>query len=230
LYGSEKKEAKTLGVPYHLVNAEGIEPEIKKNFDESVEKLKSLGFVIKEISLPNIDYALAVYYILMPAEVSSNMARFDGVKYGAHVDGQNLVDDYLKTRGQGFGKEVRRRILIGTYVLSTGYYDAFYGKALMVRDMLREDLNKAFSDVDAIITPTAPVPAWKIGEKSDPLSVYLADIFTVTANIVGVPALSVPSGSMKVEDKDLPIGLQIMAKHGAESTLFNIGKKFLGEI
>ena len=181
-------------------------------------------------ALPNIGYSLAVYYILMPAEVSSNMARFDGVKYGLHKEGKDLLGDYLKTRGTGFGPEVRRRILIGTYVLSTGYYDAYYNKSLILRQKISEDFVKAFKEVDAIATPTAPFPAFKIGEKSDPLSMYLADVFTVTANIVGLPAISLPSGSVPVAGgHDMPVGLQLMSPHACENILFAIGKKFLGE-
>jgi aspartyl-tRNA(Asn)/glutamyl-tRNA(Gln) amidotransferase subunit A len=226
---NEKSKIKIVGVPYDIFGGEGIDPEVGKNFDAAIKKLQSLGFEIRDIKLPNISYSLAVYYILMPAEVSSNMARFDGVKYGLHIDGENLLGDYLRTRGQGFGPEVRRRILIGTYVLSAGYADAYYNKALMLRQKISGDFEKAFAEVDAIITPTAPMPAWKIGEKSDPLSAYLADVFTVTANIVGIPAISVPSGSIKIGQKNLPIGLQIMAPRDGEKVLFEIGKKFLGE-
>ena len=222
--------SKTIGVPYHILEQEGIDPEVKKNFNDSIKKLQDLGYEIKDIKLPNIEYSLAVYYIIMPAEVSSNMARFDGVKYGLHVEGgKNLLEDYLKTRGAGFGPEVRRRILIGTYVLSAGYADAYYNKALMLRQKISDDFKKAFAEVDVIATPTAPCPAFKIGEKSDPLSMYLADIFTVTANIVGIPAISIPSGTVPAGDKNLPVGLQIMAPHDHEPFLFDLGKKFLGE-
>ncbi len=227
---SHAKEKMVIGVPYHIINQDGIDPSVRRNFDESIETLKTKGFEIKDITLPNIQYGLAVYYILMPAEVSSNMARFDGVKYGMHVDGANLLEDYVKTRGQGFGAEVRRRILIGTYVLSTGYYDAYYGKALAVRTKLSGDFKRAFADVDVIATPTTPEPAFKIGEKAnDPLSMYLADIFTVTANIVGIPAISVPSGMVSVGATQMPVGIQFMAPHGHDQTLFDIGKKFLNE-
>ncbi len=215
-----------IGVPFDLLNQEGISKEVKENFEESIQKLKNLGFEIVDIKLPNIDKSLAVYYIVMPAEVSSNMARFDGQKYGLHKDAPNLLEVYKKTRGEGFGKEVRRRIILGTYVLSTGYYDAYYGKALEVRRIIKEEFAKAFEEVDVILTPTTPAPAFKIGEKSDPLSMYLADIFTVTANIVGCPAISIPSGF----SGDLPLGIQFMAKDGAEKTLFEIGKRFLGEV
>ncbi|MEK7117728.1 MAG: Asp-tRNA(Asn)/Glu-tRNA(Gln) amidotransferase subunit GatA [Patescibacteria group bacterium] len=232
--GKLKIENFKIGVPYHLLEGEGIAPDVRKNFDESVEKLKNLGFEIMDVKLPNIDKSLAVYYIVMPAEVSSNMARYDGIKYGLSVQdnpsADGLLDVYKKTRGQGFGKEVRRRIILGTYVLSSGYYDAYYGKAMMARKIIRYEFEEAFKKVDAIITPTMPAPAWKIGEKSTPLEAYLADIFTVTANVVGIPAISVPSGFSQINKKELPLGLQIMAPHMSENMLFEIGKKFLGEI
>jgi aspartyl-tRNA(Asn)/glutamyl-tRNA(Gln) amidotransferase subunit A len=220
-----KKEL-VIGVPWDLVNGEGVDPKVKENFKESVKKFETLGFKIKDISLKNLDIALAVYYIIMPAEASTNLARFDGVRYGLHKDGKNLLEDYKLTKGAGFGKEVRRRILLGTYVLSHGYYDAYYGKAQAVKNTLKKEFEKSFHRVDLIATPTAPFVAWKIGEKSDPLSVYLADIFTITANIVGVPAISVPSGFSEVEGKKLPLGIQFMAPHGGEDLLFEIGKKF----
>lgn len=222
-----KKNTKTIGVPYHILEKGGISDEVLKNFNQSIQKLKNLGYEIKDIKLPNIEYSLAVYYIIMPAEVSSNLARFDGVKYGLHIDGVDLLQDYLKTRGQGFGKEVRRRILIGTYVLSAGYHDAYYNKALMLRQKISEDFTDAFSLVDLIVTPTTPGPAFKIGERiNDPLAMYLEDIFTVPANIVGIPAISIPSGFVKEDGVSLPLGLQIMAPHDCENRLFEIGKKF----
>lgn len=220
----------TIGVPYHILEKGGIPDESKSKFEEAVKKLKDLGYKIKDIKLPNIEYSLAVYYIIMPAEVSSNLSRFDGVKFGLHVDGDNLLQDYLKTRGQGFGPEARRRILIGTYVLSAGYHDAYYNKALILRQKISEDFKKAFSEVDAIITPTTPGPAFKIGEKiNDPLSLYLEDVFTVPANIVGIPAISIPNGEVESLGVKLPLGLQIMAPHNCEDILFEIGKKFLNE-
>jgi aspartyl-tRNA(Asn)/glutamyl-tRNA(Gln) amidotransferase subunit A len=224
----DKKES-IIGIPWDLVKSEGISVAVKENFTQSVKQLETLGFKTVDVSLPNMALALAIYYIIMPAEASANLSRFDGVKYGLHVDGKNLLDDYMKTRSQGFGPEVRRRIILGTYVLSSGYYDAYYGKAELVRAELKKEFDSAFKNVDMILTPTAPFVAWKIGEKSDPLSVYLADIFTITANIVGVPAISLPSGFTKVEGKDLPLGIQFMAPHGREDLLFEVGKKFLGE-
>jgi len=211
-----------IGVPKGIFDQGGIDEEVKKNFNDTVSKLTSLGHTLVEVELPNISHALGVYYVIMPAEVSSNMARFDGMKYGNLKKGDSLLDDYLNTRGEGFGKEVRRRIMLGTYVLSSGYYDAYYSKANKVRNVIRNDFSKAFKEVDVIATPTAPTPAFKIGEKTtDPLSMYLADIFTVTANLVGIPAMSVPSG---FSSEKLPLGIQIMAPHFKESSLFTLGK------
>jgi aspartyl-tRNA(Asn)/glutamyl-tRNA(Gln) amidotransferase subunit A len=218
-----------IGIPRSILDSEGISSDVRKNFDESVSKMKSLGFEIENIELPNIDKALAIYYIIMPAEVSSNMSRYDGIKYGLSLDGKDLLDVYKKSRGEGFGKEVRRRIILGTYVLSSGYYDAYYGKAMLARKMIQNEFAEAFKNVNAILTPTTPSPAWKIGEKTSPLENYLADIFTITANITGVPAISLPSGFSGVDGKNLPLGIQLMAPHMSEDILFEIGKKFLGE-
>ncbi len=216
-----------IGVPRDFTESEGVDKSVVANFNESLEKLKKLGHQIVDISLPTISYALAVYYIVMPAESSTNLARFDGVKYGLRKSGDNLLEDYKLSRGTGFGPEVRRRILLGAHVLSSGYHDAYYNKAIAVREVIKSDFDKAFSKVDLIATPTAPVPAFKIGEKSaDPLAMYLADIFTVSANIVGVPAISVPSGFMEVQGKKLPLGIQFMAPHGGEESLFKVGELF----
>ena len=163
----------------------------------------------------------------MPAEVSSNLARFDGVRYGFHAKGKDLIEEYARSRGEGFGPEVRRRILLGTYVLSSGYYDAYYGKALAVRRLITKEFETAFTKVDIIATPTAPTPAFKIGEKSsDPLQMYLADIFTVPVNIAGVPAISVPSGFVEEGGAKLPLGIQFIAPHFGEEALFEIGQDF----
>jgi aspartyl-tRNA(Asn)/glutamyl-tRNA(Gln) amidotransferase subunit A len=213
-----------IGVPYHLLDLEGVSSEVKDSFGKAVKKLEGLGYEIVDIKLPNIDKALAVYYIIMPAEVSSNMARYDGIKYGLSAKGDNLLEVYKKSRAQGFGPEVRRRMILGTYVLSSGYYEAYYGKAMAARQAIRRELSQAFEKVDAILTPTAPFAAWKRGEKTSPLENYLADIFTVTANIAGIPAISLPG-----ETSGMPIGIQLMAPHFGEKTLFSIGKSFLGE-
>ena len=215
-----------IGVPFDFMN-KGVDADVMKNFTESLELLKKNGHEIVDIKLPNIDHALAVYYILMPAEVSSNLARFDGVKYGLHKDGKDLLEDYLLSRKQGFGDEVRRRIILGTYVLSTGYYDAYYNKANIVRALLKADFEAAFKNVDFVLTPTSPIPAFKIGEKSaDPLAMYLADIFTVSANITSLPAISIPSGFTEREGKMLPLGIQFTAPYMHDHSLFTIGKLF----
>jgi aspartyl-tRNA(Asn)/glutamyl-tRNA(Gln) amidotransferase subunit A len=233
-YPKEKvtvKKALKIGVPRHLFG-EGMSKEVLSNLEESIDKFKKLGYEVVDVNLPNAKYALAVYYIIMPAEVSSNLSRFDGVKYGIHVNGESLLDDYLLTRREGFGKEVRRRIILGTYVLSAGYYDAFYNKANAVRALIKKDYDNVFKDVDLVITPTAPTPAFKIGEKvDDPLEMYLADVFTVPANISGNPAISLPSGFTSSEGMPkLPLGIQLVSKHYNEAALFKAGKDFLGEI
>lgn len=221
------KKPKVIGVPFDFVRSEGVDARVLKNFEDSLEKMKSLGYEIRDISIPSLAHGLSVYYILMPAEVSSNLARLDGVRYGYHADGANLLEDYMRSRGEGFGPEVRRRILLGTYVLSSGYYDAYYGRACAVREVLRQDYKKAFEGVDLIATPTTPTPAFKIGEKSsDPLAMYLADIFTVPINIAGVPAISVPCGFVEEEGKNLPLGIQFIAPDFGEEALFSVGKDF----
>lgn len=220
-----QKKPKVIGVPFNFIRSEGVDPRVLKNFEESLEKMRGAGYVIRDISLPSLSYGLSVYYILMPAEVSSNLARFDGVRYGYHADSTNLMEDYTRSRGEGFGREVRRRILLGTYVLSAGYYDAYYGRACAVKEMLRREFIEIFKDVDIIATPTTPTPAFKIGEKiGDPLQMYLADIFTVPVNIVGVPAVSVPSGFVDEGGKKLPLGVQFIAPHFREDALFVAGK------
>lgn len=224
------KKKPVIGVPRHFLTGDGISKDVLDNFNDSLEELKKSGYEIKDITLPNISYSLAAYYVIMPAEVSSNLARFDGVKYGLHKNGADGIQDYFETRGAGFGKEARRRILLGTYVLSSGYYDAYYNRANAVRRIITEDFLKAFKEVDVIVTPTTPAPAFKIGEKtSDPVAMYLEDIFTVTANLTGMPAMTVPSGFSEVEGKKLPLGLQMTARHGDEKTLFEVGKEFMGE-
>jgi aspartyl-tRNA(Asn)/glutamyl-tRNA(Gln) amidotransferase subunit A len=227
---SDKSEMKkVIGVPWHFLK-EGIDEGVLSNFKESLKKLEGLGYTIKEIELPMVKYSLPVYYVLMPAEASTNLARFDGVRFGPRIDGENLLQSYMNTRSL-FGNEVRRRILLGAYVLSAGYYDAYYYKAIAVREEIKKEFANIFKEVDAIATPTAPTPAFKIGEKtSDPVSMYLADIFTTPANIAGIPALATPSGKINVEGNDLPLGIQFMAKEGGENTLFEIGKAFNGEV
>ena len=221
----EKKQLKKkLGVPSSFLTGPGIDPEILANFNLAIEKLKGAGYEIVDVSLPVMPYSLAVYYILMPAESSTNLARFDGIRYGAQINGGNLLDTYKLSRGKGFGREVRRRILLGTYVLSHGYYDAYYNKAVKVREEIKKELANVFETVDAIVTPTTPGAAFKFGEKSgDPVAMYLCDVFAVPANIAGVPAISVPSGKNR---DNMPLGIQFMAPHFQEEVLFTLGKEF----
>ncbi len=212
---------KRLAIPKGIWN-DGVDPEVKANVEAMVGKLKNEGYTIDEIDLPHFAHALAVYYILMPAEVSSNLSRLDGVRYGDRMSNDSVLAMYEKTRGQLFGKEVQRRILLGTYVLSHGYYDAYYNKAVAVRMVIRAELEKAFETYDAILTPTTPTPAFGIGEKAnDPLAMYLSDLYTVPANIAQVPALSVPSGTTA---SGLPLGIQVIGPQFGENVLFEIGK------
>lgn len=204
---------------------EGLDPEVEKSVRIAIAKLESLGAEVIEISLPHTEFALSTYYIIAPAEASANLARFDGVRYGFRANGTTgLLDHYGKTREEGFGPEVKRRIILGTYVLSSGYYDAFYLRAQKVRALIRQDFAQAFEKVDAIVCPTSPTPAFKLGERtSDPLSMYLADVFTLAANIAGICGLSVPCGFVERHGKQLPVGLQILGKELNESTLLQIG-------
>jgi aspartyl-tRNA(Asn)/glutamyl-tRNA(Gln) amidotransferase subunit A len=215
---------KKIGVPWSFVRRDGIDAEVLKNFEESIEKLKTAGYDIVDMNIEHLEKSLSVYYVVVFAEISSNMARYDGIRYGMSIKDEDMIKGYFKTRTDGFGDEVRRRILLGTYVLSSGYYDAYYNKANLVRDMLRSEFAQCFEQVDVIAMPTSPVPAFTIGEKAhDPLAMYLADIFTVPVNIVGVPAISLPSGKT---ERGLPLSLQLIAPHFGESTLFTYGRDF----
>ncbi len=203
----------------------GLDEKIRKTIEGVIEKIKSQGATIKEVSLPSTSYALPCYYIIMPAEASSNLARFDGIRYSPIINNEsqdiNLHDLYFKTRGKGFGEEVRRRIVLGTYVLSSGYYDAYYKKAQQVRKLIAQEFDKVFQEVDFLITPTSPTFPFKIGEKTDdPLSMYLSDIFTVSANIAGVPAINLPCG----QEDNLPINMQIIGPYLSDFSLLNITK------
>lgn len=220
----KKAPLRKIGVPRHLL-MQGVDADILARFEEALATLVKEGYEVVDVSLPSAPLALAVYYIIMPAEASSNLARFDGVRYGLSKKGETLFEDYALTKGEGFGPEVRRRIMLGTYVLSAGYYDAYYGKALAARAQLAQEYAQVLEGVDVIATPTAPVPATKLGEKSDPLSMYLMDVFTVTANLTGNPALSVPMGTVEREGATLPVGIQFTAAHGDEDALFAVGKK-----
>jgi aspartyl-tRNA(Asn)/glutamyl-tRNA(Gln) amidotransferase subunit A len=221
-----KLEIKNLiiGVPKEYF-IKGIDPEVEKIIKQAISQAEEQGAKIEEISLPHTEYALAAYYIIMPSEASANLARYDGIEYGlSESENKNLLDVYLETRGKGFGDEVKRRIMLGTYVLSVGYYDAYYLKAQKVRTLIKRDFENAFKKVDAIFTPTSPFPAFKIGEKTaDPLSMYLSDIFTVSANLAGLPALSLPVGFTKA---DLPVGLQIIGKPFEDNKILEISKLY----
>jgi len=206
-----------VGVPKEY-RVEGMSKEIDALWTRGIEWLKAAGATIREISLPHTKYALPAYYIVAPAEASSNLARYDGVRYGLRVPGNDVIDTYENTRRAGFGKEVRRRILIGTYVLSAGYYDAYYLKAQKIRTLIKRDFDAAWSDVDVVLTPTTPSPAFAFGEKSgDPIAMYLEDIFTVTVNMAGLPGISVPAG---LSTEGTPLGLQLIGKPFDEATLF----------
>ena len=215
----------TAGIPKEYLSVEGIDPEVEKVFKDVKNILESLGVNIKEISLPHTDYVVAAYYIIAPCEASSNLARFDGVKYGFRDNSSDdLIEMYKKTKSKGFGPEVQRRIMIGTFALSAGYYDAYYGKASQVRTLIMDDFSKAFETCDFILSPVAPSPAFKIGENiDDPLTMYLSDIFTLSANMAGIPGISVPAG---FSSKGLPIGIQMMAKRFDEMTLLRAGYGF----
>lgn len=204
---------------------EGLEKDVQKSLQDAIETYKSLGAEIKEISLPNLKYSIGIYYIIATAEASSNLARFDGVKYGYRTnDAKNLMEMYTKTRAEGFGPEVKRRIMLGTYALSSGYYDAYYKKAQQMRALVKQDFDRAFSEVDLLIGPTCPNTAFEFGAKTDdPLAMYLTDIATITANLAGIPGISVPAG---FDSTGMPIGLQILAPQLGEAKLFNAAYKF----
>lgn len=222
------KDRYTFGVPKGFLS-EGVDDDVLAAFADHVALLKSLGHTVVEVDLPLFEQGLAAYYIVVQAEISSNLARYDGMRYGLSVPGDTLLDVYEKTRAVGFGPEVKRRILLGTYVLSSGYYDAYYGKAEQVRAMMRDELAQMFATVDILLTPTAPTPAFKIGEQADPLSMYKQDIFTVPVNLTGVPALTFPMGRVEREGVQLPVGVQYIAPHGGDARLFDIGKKIYDE-
>ena len=213
-----------LGLPREYMIG-GLDAEVKLAVDAAVQQLQKLGAQIMEISLPHTDYAGATYYIIAPAEASANLARFDGIRYGLRVDGAGPIELYGNTRVAGFGAEVKRRIILGTYVLSSGYYDAYYLRAQKVRTLIRQDFLKAFEKVDAIVTPTTPTAAFKAGEKSgDPLEMYLSDIFTVAANVAGICGISVPCGFTR--SPRLPIGLQLLGKPFGEETILQIAHAY----
>jgi aspartyl-tRNA(Asn)/glutamyl-tRNA(Gln) amidotransferase subunit A len=212
-----------LGVPERVL-ASGVDPDVRRAFDESIRVLERLGATVRPVELPHSHAGIPVYYLVATAEASSNLARYDGVRYGLRADATSLDAMYDRTRSAGFGAEVKRRIMLGTYVLSAGYYDAYYLKAQQVRTLIRRDFEIAFADVDAVAMPTTPTPAFRLGEKTaDPLQMYLADIFTVTAPLAGLPALSVPCG---FSSDHLPVGLQLIGRAWDEATLFRLGAAY----
>jgi len=209
-----------VGIPKEY-RVDGMPAEIEKIWQQGIDWLKAAGAEIVEVSLPHTKYALPTYYVIAPAEASSNLARYDGVRYGLRVDGENLNKTYEKTRAQGFGREVKRRIMIGTYVLSAGYYDAYYTKAQKVRRLIAEDFKKAYEQCDILLTPATPSAAFAIGEnEDDPIKMYLNDVFTVTVNLAGLPGMTVPVG---LSSDGLPLGLQLIGKAWDEETVFRTG-------
>lgn len=233
-YLDDDIRGKKIGVPKEYFSPD-LDPRIKALCDAALDRFRALGVEVKEISLPHSAFALPTYYIIQPCETSSNMARYDGIRFGLSVNDEKsssphagtLLETYLDTRKYGFGDEVKRRIMLGTYSLSAGYYDAYYLKAQKVRAFLKQDFEKAFLEVDCIFSPTAPEPAFKIGEKTtDPLKMYLGDIYTVTANLTGVPAISFPIGTVTEEGKELPIGGQLLGKWFDEETLLAIAHAY----
>ncbi len=219
----DTKLNKKIAIPKGIFDQGGIDEEVKENFEKIKKEMEAKGFSFTEVDLPHYGDSLAVYYILMPAEVSSNLARLDGIRYGERVGDSKVQQDlYGETRGALFGKEVRRRILLGTYVLSHGYYDAYYNKAVVLREVIRKEVADTLKDYDAIFTPTTPTPAFKIGEKAnDPVAMYLADLFTVPGNIAQHPSISVPSGKT---ESGLPLGVQFIGPSFGEEKLFALGK------
>jgi aspartyl-tRNA(Asn)/glutamyl-tRNA(Gln) amidotransferase subunit A len=215
-------EGLRIGVPAEYF-AEGLDPEVRSNIEAGINALKAAGCTVKPVSLPHTKYAIPVYYLIATAEASANLARFDGVRYGHRTDApENLQAMYCHSRDEGFGAEVKRRIFLGTYALSAGYYDAYYKKAQQVRRLLAEEFLRAFAEVDAIVTPTSPIPAFKLGEKTgDPLAMYLADIYTVTASLAGICGVTVPCGATKA---GLPVGMQVLAAHMNEGTAFRVAR------
>ena len=212
-----------LGIPAEYF-AEGLDPAVRQKVEAAIARLKELGCVTTPVAMPHTAYAIPVYYLVATAEASSNLARFDGVRYGLRVPGATLSEMYRKTRGAGFGAEVKRRIMLGTYALSAGYYDAYYLKAQKVRTLIKSDFDRAFQQVDLIVTPTSPVPAFKLGERTaDPLAMYLADIYTVTGSLAGVTGISVPCGKVS---GTLPVGLQIIGPHFEEGRVLRLAHAF----
>ena len=220
-----------IGLPKEYFGS-GLNPDVEKIIREAIKKIESAGAIIKEVSLPHSEYALPAYYIVVPSEVSANLARYDGIRYGASaaINRQqpaiNLYDVYAKTRAEGLGTEVKRRVMLGTYALSAGYYDAYYLKAQKVRNLIRQDFENVLKEVDVILGPTTPTPAFKLGERSDdPLQMYLADIYTVAVNLAGVPGISIPAGTVEKGSRKLPVGLQLIGGWFEEKKLLSIASQ-----
>lgn len=220
----KKGKARTIGVPRAFLES-GVDDDVLNQFEEALGRAKEEGYKVVDIELPELSAALAAYYIINSAEVSTNLARFDGIRYGLSVDADAIKDVYKNTRAQGFGPEVRRRILTGAFVLSSGYVDAYYRRAMALRASLREALGEAFSKVDVIALPTSPIPAFKLGEKGDPTTMYAADIFTVSVNLSGVPAISIPNGVVDRDGVELPNGFQLIGPHGKDDMLLDASVK-----
>jgi aspartyl-tRNA(Asn)/glutamyl-tRNA(Gln) amidotransferase subunit A len=224
----EKIKQLVVGLPEEYFT-DGTDVAVTKEIERVIEKIKSMGMKFKKVSLPHTKYAISAYYIFVPAEVSSNLARFDGIRYGKTLrEGNSLKDVYLKTRGEGFGAEVKRRIILGTFVLSSGYYDAYYEKAQRVRTLVKRDFDEAFKEVDVMLTPVSPTPAFKIGEKTnDPLAMYLCDVFTLPLKLGGFPAISVPTKpSSTLSPGELPVGFQLIGKKWHEADILGIGQYY----
>lgn len=222
-YQSHNTNKKVIGVPRSFIDREGLDPEVRDNFNASLEKMKDAGYTIVDVDLPHLQYSLAVYYILQPAEASSNLARYDGIRFGLSEKGTDLIDGYKKTKTKGFGKEVQRRIMLGTYVLSSGYHDEYYYKACALRAKITQEITDVFENIDILATPTVPNVAFEFGAKKDPIALYLEDIFTVPYNLTGNPAMSIPSGN---NSENMPFGMHFVAPLFCENKLFEVGKDF----
>ncbi|MBP3405904.1 MAG: Asp-tRNA(Asn)/Glu-tRNA(Gln) amidotransferase subunit GatA [Kiritimatiellae bacterium] len=226
--GASMKGVK-IGLPKEYYDVSGLDPEVKRITDEAIRSCEAAGAELVEVSLPHTEYAMAVYYIIAPAEASANLARFDGVRYGHRSErSDDVFNLYARSRAEGFGPEVKRRIIMGTYVLSSGYYDAYYGRASKVRTLIRRDFEEVFKKVDTLLTPVAPTPAFKIGEVQDPLTMYLNDLFTIPGSLAGNCSMSIPAGFAQSGDVKLPVGVQFICDAYREDSLLRIGKAFEG--
>lgn len=222
-YQEKNNNKKVIGVPRSFLEVDGLDPEVIANFNQSIKRMEDAGYTVVDVDLPNLKHSLAVYYVLQPAEVSSNLARYDGIRYGLSEKGEDLVDGYVKTKTLGFGKEVQRRIMLGTHVLSSGYHDEYYYKARTLRAKITAEVREVFEKIDILATPTTPNVAFKFGAKKDPISLYLEDVFTVPYNLTGNPAISIPSGN---NSENMPFGMHFTAPMFCEQKLFEAGKDF----